>query len=448
MASYQDRIESLVSQFQSLEPLSNENRQRLDKKIRLEFNYNSNHMEGNTLTYGETELLLIFDDTKGSHTMREYDEMRAHDVAYRLVGEWARDMEHPLTEQNIKNLNEIILVKPFWKEAITPDGQNTRRLIKVGDYKEHPNSVRLQNGEIFHYATPIDTPILMKELVEWYRSEEKSLHPVTLASMLHYKFVRIHPFDDGNGRVARLLMNYVLLRGGYPPVIIKSADKANYLRVLRSADIGDFQPLISYVEEQLIWTLQISIKAAKGESVDEPGDLDKKIKALKQKLNTDEALRVRVTKNRDSIIIAYETGILPLIDKLAKKLSEFDPLFKSTSENLTILTINQSHPALINKSNVKGLLKQIPEVANQFIYHYKFSFLRKVSKEKLSVTLELNFIFHKNIYEITSEALQTTFEKLYDESFSEEEMKLLIEEAGNYIVERIEKALDKHFTAE
>ena len=69
---------------------------RLDKKLRLEFNYNSNHLEGNTLTYSETELLLIFDETKGNHTHREYEEMKAHDVALQLVKDWATDIKRLL----------------------------------------------------------------------------------------------------------------------------------------------------------------------------------------------------------------------------------------------------------------------------------------------------------------------------------------------------------------
>src|SRR5205823_1964159 len=121
------------------------------------------------------------------------------------------------------------------------DGQPTRRLIKIGDYKEYPNHVRLQNGEIFEYALPAETSIQMGELIAWYRAEEenKKLHPVVLAAMLHYKFVRIHPFDDGNGRISRLLMNYVLLQHNLPPVIIKSADKKNYLFALNLGDTGN-----------------------------------------------------------------------------------------------------------------------------------------------------------------------------------------------------------------
>jgi Fic family protein len=120
----------------------------------------------------------------------------------------------------------------------------------VGDYKEYPNSVRLENGEIFHYASPIDTPIKMQELIDWYRSEEGSIHPVTLAAMLHYKFVSIHPFDDGNGRISRLLVNYVLIRNGLPPVVIKSSDKANYLRALHLADVGDVDLFMSDGDRQ------------------------------------------------------------------------------------------------------------------------------------------------------------------------------------------------------
>ena len=133
MENVLNRVDLLTERLQSLLPIKPENQQRLDKKFRLEFNYNSNHMEGNTLTYGETELLLIFDDTKGNHSMREYEEMKAHDAAYHLIEKLAKEAERPLTEQQIKNLNEIILVRPFWKDAITQDGQNTRRLIRVGD---------------------------------------------------------------------------------------------------------------------------------------------------------------------------------------------------------------------------------------------------------------------------------------------------------------------------
>lgn len=160
MTSGIEKVMLLTEQLRKLLPMKAEYQQRLVKTFRLEFNYNSNHLEGNTLTYGETELLLIFDRTTGNHELREYEEMKGHDVAYEMIKELAAE-----------------------------------------------------------------TPIKMGELIEWLREEEekKDMHPVVLASLLHYNFVRIHPFDDGNGRLSRLLMNYILFKHGLPPVVIKSA---------------------------------------------------------------------------------------------------------------------------------------------------------------------------------------------------------------------------------
>ncbi|WP_449438351.1 Fic family protein [Pedobacter steynii] len=228
MASLGDLLQHIKTQHQALKkllPLSDDQQKKLDKKLRLEFNYNSNHLEGNTLTYGETKLLLLFDQTSGDHEYREYEEMKAHDVALKMVEQEAVDLERPLTEQFIRSLNKHLLVREFWKEAITHDGQPTRKKIIPGDYKKTPNSVRLQNGEIFDYTPPEKVAEEIADLVQWYNEHEATEDPIILASLLHYRFVRIHPFDDGNGRVSRLLMNYVLLRKDYPVVVIKSAEK-------------------------------------------------------------------------------------------------------------------------------------------------------------------------------------------------------------------------------
>jgi Fic family protein len=118
-----EHIDKLKKQLTQLQPLGAENQQRLDKKFRLEWNFNSNHIEGNTLTYSETELLLIFDQTKGNHELREYEEMKGHDVALKLFYDLAFDKERNLTEKFIREINEILLVRPFYKEAIPPMGK-------------------------------------------------------------------------------------------------------------------------------------------------------------------------------------------------------------------------------------------------------------------------------------------------------------------------------------
>lgn len=337
MANLLDKIDMLANELQSLLPMKPEFEQRLNKKIRLEFNYNSNHIEGNTLTYGETELLLIFDKTTGNHELREYEEMKAHDVAFEMIKEWAKDTERPLNEADLKNLHQVLLVRPFWKEAITPDGQPTRRLIEVGNYKKYPNSVRLQNGEIFHYVSPENTPMQMGELMDWYRAEEAIIHPVTLAAMLHYKFVCIHPFDDGNGRISRLLMNYVLLKNNLPPVIIKSADKKNYLFALNRADTGDYEAFILYIAEQLMWSLEMAIKAAKGEPLDEQGDLDKKIALLEKELKQiDPEQEIKTHFNRDVFLAIRDTWLVDLIKQTLPVIEKFNKFFIGSSHYINI----------------------------------------------------------------------------------------------------------------
>ncbi len=99
----------------------------------------------------------------------------------------------------------------------------------------------------------------MQELVEWFRIEKSKpdVNPIILSALFHYKFIRIHPFDDGNGRVARILMNFILMQFGYPPVIIKTEDKENYYAVLRLADTDQLGPFIEYIATTLFdrWRL-------------------------------------------------------------------------------------------------------------------------------------------------------------------------------------------------
>ena len=120
-----------------------------------------------------------------------------------------------------------------------PEGAKTSFTIHAGQYKTRPNSVITRYGDRFDYASPEETPALMSDLVWWYREEEakKELTPVELAILFHYRYIRIHPFEDGNGRIARLLVNYILARHNYPMVVVRSRKKQEYLEALHRADL-------------------------------------------------------------------------------------------------------------------------------------------------------------------------------------------------------------------
>lgn len=263
LATLPDDLRRLAADWTAAQPLPAENESRLWQRLRIEWNYNSNHMEGNTLTYGETLLLLIHGRTRGEHLLREYEEMRGHDVAIALVRSLARE-KRPLGEGDIRDLNRIVLKEGFWRVAETPDGEPTRKWIEPGRYKTQPNHVITATGEIFHFATPEETQARMAAFVQWLRAEME--HPTLalpdLLARLHHQFVRIHPFDDGNGRGVRLLLNYVLLRIGLLPLVVKSRDRDRYLETIAFADAGDLSPLGEFFAEAMRWSLRLGIEAA------------------------------------------------------------------------------------------------------------------------------------------------------------------------------------------
>jgi len=206
------RVDTLRDQVDALRPLDRDQEARLVQKLNLEWNYHSNAIEGNTLTLGETRAFLLYGITAQGKPFRDYLDIKGHNDAIRYLEDLVRGGE-VLTEAVIRELHRILMVEAYDVDAITPDGRPTRRRIAVGQYKTAPNHVRTTTGETHFYATPQETPALMGELLAWYRREAKvgELHPLVLAATFHYRFVAIHPFDDGNGRMARLLTNLILM---------------------------------------------------------------------------------------------------------------------------------------------------------------------------------------------------------------------------------------------
>ena len=272
-----NRIDCLFNEWKTLQPLTPENQNRLNQKFMLEFNYHSNHIEGNTLTYSQTELLLMFGQVKGNATMRDLEEMKAHNVCLKMVQDEVKHGESRLTEYFIRTLHHTMLREDYTVYKSLPGGEMGSYVIHAGQYKTRPNSVITVTGERFEYASPEETPALMDDLVSWYNEEEekKQLSAIELAAIFHYRYIRIHPFEDGNGRIARLMVNYILLRHGYPMIVVKSDDKRNYLMALNHCDVAvggvpsvgahaekeQVKPLIDYLcgclKEELIENIRL-----------------------------------------------------------------------------------------------------------------------------------------------------------------------------------------------
>ena len=232
-------IKKALAAWQELQPLSEKDKDRLSRRFTVDFNYNSNHIEGNTLTYGQTEVLLLFGKVIGEASVRDVQEMTASNVGLRMMTEEARLKEAPLTQNFIRTLHQTLLREDYTVYRNLPGGVLTSYVIHAGEYKTRPNSVITRYGDRFEYASPEETPSLMADLVDWYNKAEKEgkLSPVELAALFHYRYIRIHPFEDGNGRIARLMVNFILTRHDYPMIVVRSRKKSEYLEALHQADI-------------------------------------------------------------------------------------------------------------------------------------------------------------------------------------------------------------------
>lgn len=232
-------LDKTLQAWNDLQPLSERDQQRLSRRFTVDFNFNSNHIEGNTLTYGQTELLLLFGKVIGTAEMHDLEEMKASNVGLKMMTEEANLKDTPLTQTFIRTLHHTLLREDYTVHRTLPGGVQTSYVIHAGQYKTRPNSVVTRYGDRFEYASPEETPALMTDLVNWYNEEEQSgrLTPLELAALFHYRYIRIHPFEDGNGRIARLMVNFIFARHGWPMVVVRSRKKSEYLEALHQTDL-------------------------------------------------------------------------------------------------------------------------------------------------------------------------------------------------------------------
>jgi Fic family protein len=223
----------------------------LDDWFRIELTYTSNALEGNTLTRRETSLVVEKGLTVGGKSLIEHLEATNHAHALDWVKEQVSRSPSALTEKDILYIHEFIL------KGIQDEN--------AGHYRSVP--VRISGSTVI-LPNPLKVPDLMKEFLHWLRSE-KILHPVEMAAEAHYRLVTIHPFVDGNGRTARLLMNLILLMLGYPPAIIRKRDRLSYIASLEKAQLGGTKDAYNAIILKAVdRSLDLYLKAANGETDD------------------------------------------------------------------------------------------------------------------------------------------------------------------------------------
>ena len=156
-------IRKALEAWRALLPLSEKDRGRLSRRFTVDFNYNSNHIEGNTLTYGQTEILLLFGKVIGEADVRDVQEMTASNVGLKMMTEEADVKEMPLTQNFIRTLHKTLLREDYTVYRSLPGGMQTSYTVHAGQYKTRPNSVITRYGDRFEYASPEETAGLMTD---------------------------------------------------------------------------------------------------------------------------------------------------------------------------------------------------------------------------------------------------------------------------------------------
>ncbi|WP_100372314.1 Fic family protein [Bacillus sp. FJAT-45037] len=225
-------IDQLKTELDSYRPLPSAAVKNLQDVYRVEWTYNSNAIEGNTLSLVETKVVIEEGLTIGGKKLQEHFEVINHAEAISFVEEQVQKSES-LTERTVKDIHYLILKNI--------DNEN------AGKYRSI--NVRISGSE----HTPPHFLMIdeeMAKLFTWYEQNKDAMHPVELAARFHFQYVYIHPFSDGNGRTARLLMNLILLSHGYPPAIVKAenSQRLEYYKTLEIASVKkELEPFIDLI---------------------------------------------------------------------------------------------------------------------------------------------------------------------------------------------------------
>ncbi len=234
-------LEEKLKKLNSLRPIHPSVLAKIREQFQIEMTYNSNAIEGNSLTLKETFWVIQEGITIKEKPLKDHLEAKNHKEAleylYELIDNSKR---HTISEHLIKELHTLVV-------------RDSQRDI-AGKYRDGDVII---GGADHKPPSYLQVPSQMKSIIDWASNNKRKLHPVEFSALLHHKLAYIHPFWDGNGRTARLVMNILIMSKGYPIAVILKNDRKRYYRVLSLADDGNYAPLCEFIAQAVIRSLNI-----------------------------------------------------------------------------------------------------------------------------------------------------------------------------------------------
>lgn len=442
------KIDRLREEMDDSGKLSDDTKKKLNDKIRLELNYHSNRIEGNSLDYGETKLLLLSNLTAGGKPLKDHLEIKGHNEALKKL-EALAEKELSITENLIKEFHRILLVDPFLDH---PE-------LLPGAYKDRPNYLYNYEGERVDFLAPAEVAQALNELINWtnnalnlpkarkkkYRRALYQAHPVLVAAEFHFGFVNIHPFIDGNGRMARIFMNLLLMQCGFPPVIIKEELRKDYYRALESTRQKETEDFYIFIARRVIEAEEFYLSVAKGGPVEEPDDWQKRIELLQRSLDEEQAPTVERTD--ELLWRRFQDSFLPLFDLLAAKMKSFDKLYAknrhapsyTSSEAIQSRKEDEPFEEFIRRNYEQGKMSVFRDLGYDFHWEGLKNSGTKLPDLRFSVKIDLE---HRFRYVVSTDSRDIPkIEKRYSQTLSEEERRAFVGQIGNKLVQMVEEQL-------
>jgi Fic family protein len=428
-------------------------RDRIDRKVRIEWNTYSNNIEGNTYTLAETQALLHDGKKAPGKKAQEHRDILGHDEAITRVFQLVEDRQE-FSESAIRALHEVLMKGDYEVEMQTPDGQRITRTMKAGAYKMERNFVRA-GGQSKEYVLPEETPARMDAMIRHYRQDRDAgvKHPLVLAAELHYEFTAIHPFPDGNGRMARLLNNWVLLAAGFPPVILLPKERDQYIDALRAADAAptEIVQLERLLGSSLLTALDLHCRGARGEEIFDMTDLDKELALLKHEAASRPS---PMTCSDEAIRMCFQHSLIPLLTRLCTKLAEFDEFFAEASVTLNVVAQNP-HPgsrggwvdiaASMPKQEIVPKVEELLRegIRDRLSVYFTWQNFTKGGTEDLSFGAHVSFRFEALRYVIDVEGAGPNLrhKHWYQHELGEETIREIVDSIRRPFLERVRQAI-------
>lgn len=285
-----EQIQQLKAKIDAFGQWPDDIKRKIDYKLRLDWNYHSNAIEGGTLTVGETRGIMMGNITVDGKPLRDVLEMKGHDdVVHKMLKMGKQEIN--ITEARIKEVHKAVI------------HEDTEKKIYPGEWKRENNYLYNYRGERIDFVPANEVKDEMHKLINWLNAEkekvqrgqvEAALVPL-IAFDFHLRYVTIHPFGDGNGRTARLFTNLVLISFGYPPIIVKEDEKDEYGKLLADVQVYDApnDMYYAFMCELLLRSMQLVDRALHGEEIEEPQDWKKRLYMLDQQLNVSNIILVK-----------------------------------------------------------------------------------------------------------------------------------------------------------